>query len=150
MILKNVFSKRFYYKFLRLIFFIFYDAFAKDLFFYYKSIVRRFKLINSFNPCPNSIAPSTPIDFPLYFKKILIALYLLNIVWIFLYFCYLNFISSLLINYFSIMFLIIFYLFLKLIFVIFFCVLFYFYLNYFLLFSLPIQYIQSFILSYIN
>jgi hypothetical protein len=47
----------------------------KDLFFYYKLILRLFKLINYFSPWPNPLVPSTPIELSLKicYKKMFLA-----------------------------------------------------------------------------
>jgi hypothetical protein len=82
-------AKNFIRNFFALFFSLFMiDAFAKDIFFYYKSIVRLFKLIKFFSARPNSLAPSTPIDLSLYFFKniMLNAFYLLNFICIFFIF----------------------------------------------------------------
>ncbi len=68
---KNFLAKDFLRNFFAL-FFIIYDAFAKESsLFYYKLIVRLFKLSNYFSFIPNILAPSTPIDIPLFFQKII-------------------------------------------------------------------------------
>ncbi len=61
LLLKNIFSKRFYKKFLRFIFSLFL-CFRKVSLFYLKTNVRLFKLTNTFSTCANSLAPSSPIE----------------------------------------------------------------------------------------
>ncbi len=40
---------------------------SQESLFYYKSIVRLFKLINAFSPCANSLEPSYPVELDLNF-----------------------------------------------------------------------------------
>ncbi len=60
-------GKNFIRNFFALFFYNIYEAFSNDLFFYLKSIVRLFKLINAFSSYANSLAPSYPIELYLNF-----------------------------------------------------------------------------------